>query len=46
MVCDQVKGQSNVVSGRQVLKHTKSGLKVRLDEELVGLSLQDKCTPS
>ena len=46
VVCDQVEGQSNVVSGRQVLKHTKPGLEVRLDEELVGLSLQDKCTPS
>ena len=46
VVCDQVEGQSNVVSGRQVLKHTKPGLEVRLDEEVVGLSLQDKCTPS
>lgn len=46
VVCDQVKGQSSAFSGRQVLKHTKRRLEVRSDEEVVGLSLQDKCTRS
>ena len=45
VVCDQVEGQSSAFSGQHGLKHTKVGHEDRLDEEVVGLSLQDKCSP-
>ena len=44
VVCDQVKGQSSAFSGEHGMKHTKAGHEDRLDEEVVGLLLQDKCS--
>lgn len=46
VVCEQFEGQSNALFGGQVLKHTKPSHAVRLDEEVVGFSIQEKCTPS